>query len=77
MATREAGLRHKLRLPTTLIERVETPIRKVTKPNSKQKSKTTKPDSVIKKQSGKAQKPASKSKKLTRSNIAAKPRRSA
>jgi probable rRNA maturation factor len=62
MATREAALRRELRLPVTLIERVETP-GKVPKPDSKsgtQKSKTSKADAKIKPPSREAQKPATK-----------------
>jgi probable rRNA maturation factor len=62
MATRETALRRELRLPVTLIERVETP-RKVPKPGSKsgtQKSKTYQADTKIKTPSREVQKPATK-----------------
>jgi probable rRNA maturation factor len=60
MATREAALRRELRLPVTLIERVETP-GKVPKPGSgTQKSKTYKADTKIKPPSREALKPAIK-----------------
>jgi probable rRNA maturation factor len=62
MATREATLRRELRLPTTLIERVESP-RKIAMPGSKsgtQKSKTSKADIKIKPPSSEALKPAIK-----------------
>jgi probable rRNA maturation factor len=62
MATREATLRRELRLPTALIERVETP-RKIAKPGSNsgtQKSKTSKADTKVKTPSREAQKPAIK-----------------
>jgi probable rRNA maturation factor len=62
MATREAALRRELRLPVTLIERVETP-GKVPQPGSKSathKSKTHKPNTKIKPPSSEALKPAIK-----------------
>jgi probable rRNA maturation factor len=62
MATREAALRRELRLPVTLIERVESP-RKIAKPGSKsgtQKSKAYKANTKIKTPSREALKPAIK-----------------
>jgi probable rRNA maturation factor len=68
MATREATLRRELRLPTTLIERIETP-RKIAKPGSKsgtQRSKTSKADTKIKPPSREALKLAIKKDKPAR-----------
>src|ERR1700722_10074062 len=59
MAAHESKLRRELRLPTTLIERVETP-GKVPQPGSKSathKSKTHKPNTKIKPPSSEALKP--------------------
>jgi probable rRNA maturation factor len=78
MATREAALRRELRLPTTLIERVEAP-RKIAEPDSKsgtQKSKTPKADTKIKTPSRPALKLATKKDKPARPTKS-RPRRSA